>query len=81
MAENRIDPTAAPSKPPFTPGWRTSEFWLHVATGVALSAVTSLCAITDTLPPVPKAVAMAVCPLAMAWLAKAYNDGRVALKS
>ncbi len=86
MTETRIDPTAAPSapvaKPPaLTPGWKTSEFWLHLGVGMALSGLTSFCALSETLPPIPKAVALAVCPVAIAWLTKVYNDGRVELKA
>jgi hypothetical protein len=65
------------------PGWKTSEFWLHALAGLGL-AVLGLA--EQLLPqaganPIVQGVGAVVIPLVLGWLAKAYGDGRVAVKS
>jgi hypothetical protein len=62
------------------PGWKTSEFWLHLLFGLLISALTLLSEQSESLPPVPKAVVVSIGPVAIAWLTSRYNAGRVEVK-
>jgi uncharacterized membrane protein len=62
------------------PGYKTSEFWIHIVLGMLVAGLTAFMAATDSLPAIPKAIILALGPLVLAYLTKAYNDGRVELK-
>lgn len=63
------------------PGWKTSEFWIHVVIGMLIAGLTAVEGMSESFPPIAKMILAAVVPLALAWLNKIYNDGRVAVKT
>jgi hypothetical protein len=64
------------------PGWKTTEFYLHLLCGIAISALTAVqtAAPAAGLPPLALAGLQFACPFALAWLAKSYAAGRTAEK-
>lgn len=72
---------AAPAK--VTPGYATTEFWVHIAVCAIIAVLTFVVAHATTLglPPAVTGIVVSVGPLALAWLQKEYADNRTELKT
>lgn len=61
---------------PPKPGWKTSQLWFHLAAVAVIAALAAFSPAVAGLPPLAQGIYGVVAPLAIAWLAKNYNDGR-----
>lgn len=80
MADATASAAPASTPTPVKAGWRTSEFWSHLAVQLGIGALTYIMAHNTALPgPIAPLVPM-VGPLAMAWLQSQYSDDRAKVK-
>lgn len=75
-----VNPAPVASTPtPTKSGYKTTEFWSHLAVQAAIGALTYIMAHNPISGPVGGLVPM-VGPLAMAWLQSQYSDDRAKVK-
>lgn len=67
--------------PTMKPGWKTSEFWLHIGAALAICALSVFDPSKAGLPPLVQGAYGLIAPLALAWLAKNYGDSRAEVKT
>ncbi len=63
------------------PGYATTEFWLHILAGMAVTLLTAFNPVSAGLPSWAQAAYAFVAPLVLGYLAKSYGDSRATVKA